>query len=238
MNRAMIRATLVCLLVGRRYAIVNGLSIPHHTSRRKLLQRATAAVSAGTFAAIVEDANAACLPGDVSEDCIGVYKLPYLDAKDSSWVNDEETLALFAPDIRYVKTEALPSTVGRAKEQLLAQRGRVKVIRATVFDGDLRGAGVEILTLIPKVNSAGVKIEEFVRSKTKFGDEESEKVFGAFGDSMNELLTQWNELDIEIGQALRGQRGVTTVAQIEILEDLKEVALAFDDFLRIVELNT
>jgi len=61
------------------------------------------------------------LPGDRSEDCIGVYKMPYMDAKDSFWINDKETLSIFAPDIRYVKTEDLPGTLDLAKQQLFGE---------------------------------------------------------------------------------------------------------------------
>ncbi|EJK55640.1 hypothetical protein THAOC_24607 [Thalassiosira oceanica] len=210
------------------------------------------------------------LPGDQSEDCIGVYKMPYMDAKDSFWINDKETLSIFAPDIRYVKTEDLPATLDLAKQQLFGeflnflaslssspllnwarlctdQRQQLKVVRNIVFDGDLRKAGVEVLRILPKVSSAGIKISEHIEAKTDFFDKESEKKFNTFDESMQGLLALWNGLDIEIGQllptlsggqALRGQRGVTAVAQIEILADLKELTVVFDDFLRVVETYT
>ena len=53
--------------------------------------------------------------------------------------------------------------------------------------------------------------------------------------SLQALIAEWSSLDIEIGQALRGQRGVTAVAQIELLSDLKEATAAFDEYLAVVE---
>lgn len=97
---------------------------------------------------------------------------------------------------------------------------------------------MEVLQILPRVSSAGIKISEHIEAKTDFFDKESEKKFNAFDDSYQALLALWNGIDIEIGQALRGQRGVTAVAQIEILADLKELTVAFDDFLRIVDMNT
>jgi len=204
--------------------------------RRGFLSKTAAALGVASIAD--REANAACLPGDQSEDCIGVYKMPYMDAKDSFWINDKETLSIFAPDIRYVKTEDLPATLDLAKQQLFDQRQQLKVVRNIVFDGDLRKAGVEVLRILPKVSSAGIKISEHIEAKTDFFDKESEKKFNTFDESMQGLLALWNGLDIEIGQALRGQRGVTAVAQIEILADLKELTVVFDDFLRVVETYT
>ena len=53
--------------------------------------------------------------------------MPYLDAKDSFWLNDKETLSIFAPDIRYVKTEDLPATVDLAKQQLFGEFLKISV---------------------------------------------------------------------------------------------------------------
>lgn len=204
--------------------------------RRCFLSRTAATVGIATT--LVDEAQAACMPGDLTPDCIGVYKLPYLDSKDSSWINDKETMEMFAPDVRFVKTDALPETIDLAKQQLKIQRSQIKKVRDVVFKGDLQEAGVQILNIIPKVNASGLKISNWLSGRTNFDDDESEKIFNTFDASLEELLAQWNSVDVEIGQALRGQRGVTAVAQIEILADLKEVATAFDDFLKLVEINT
>lgn len=54
--------------------------------------------------------NAACLPGDVSPDCIGVYKLP-LDDAVTSYIDTPEHLAKHAPDMRWVPLTEYPKSV-------------------------------------------------------------------------------------------------------------------------------
>ena len=46
-------------------------------------------------------ANAACLPGDIRSECIGIYKLP-LDDGVLKYVETEEMLKKFAPDLNWV----------------------------------------------------------------------------------------------------------------------------------------
>ena len=248
-------------------------------------------------------ASAACLPGDLSTDCIGVYKLPYADSADSPWLTDKDVLADFAPDIRYVPVAARPPTVAAAQQLLTQQRAQIPTIRAVVFDGDLSGAGVLILQLIPQVTAAGQTIRQALvqraeeqalkelavtsngvssskiptasttetasgtpRSTTNTNsflpnwnnkrtavdssaspanneevalmdriDRLVETSLRTYDRSLQALIAEWSSLDIEIGQALRGQRGVTAVAQIELLSDLKEATAAFDEYLAVVE---
>lgn len=242
-RRAAGAAALLSLSSPPPLALVDGLSLP----RRRFLRRAAAA-ALGSAASLpnnflpdskfADPANAACLPGDLSADCIGVYKLPYMDAKDSQWINDKETLELFAPDIRYVKTDELPATVPLARAQLVEQRKKIKEIREVVFEGDLTEAGVKILNFLPKVTAAGERVRQHVEKNTDYGDKKSERNINAFNESLDEVIAQWSSIDVGIGQALRGQRGVTAVAQIELLGDLKEATAALDDFIRLVELNT
>ena len=109
----------------------------HQASRRQWLGNAMVVGLGGVLGSSGgRPANAACLPGDLSADCIGVYKLPYLDAKESSWLTDKETLADFAPDIRFVEVGKLPETLALARQELSAQRQRVGGIREVVFEGD------------------------------------------------------------------------------------------------------
>ena len=94
-------------------------------SRRSLVEGAAAAVVGLSTAS---SANAACLPGDLSTDCIGVYKLPYQDSKESTWLQDKDILAEFAPDIRYIKVDEQPATPELAKKELEAQRKQAKIL--------------------------------------------------------------------------------------------------------------
>ena len=50
-------------------------------------------------------------------------------------------------------------------------------------------------------------------------------------DQFNLMIGYWGGIDIEIGQGLRGDLGVSAVAQLLILETLRDVTCALDDFL-------
>jgi hypothetical protein len=50
--------------------------------------------------------NAACLPGDIRTECIGVYKMPIDDAA-LGYVETPEQLKKFAPDLNWVRPRML-----------------------------------------------------------------------------------------------------------------------------------
>jgi hypothetical protein len=50
-------------------------------------------------------------------------------------------------------------------------------------------------------------------------------------DQFNLMIGYWGGIDIEIGQGLRGDLGVSAVAQLLILDTLRDVTCAIDDFL-------
>ena len=216
--------------------------------RRELFRNAAAVVAGiGTTNVLSRGltiggaANAACLPGDISKDCIGVYKLPYVDATESEWLYDKNTLELFAPDVRYIEVKKQPETIALAKKQLRSERVKIKFIRQVVLDGELEQAGLLILNLIPMVTSAGLKLQTYVEVKTvetESQNSNAEKELRKFQQAFEVLVAEWNSIDIELGFALRGQRGVTAVAQIEILQYLKDATVALDDFIKLAELNT
>lgn len=49
----------------------------------------------------IDNAEAACLSGDIREECIGVYKMP-MDDEALSYVDTPEKLKRFAPDLNWV----------------------------------------------------------------------------------------------------------------------------------------
>ena len=215
-------------------------------TRRGFFRKAGAAavgavLGTATAATTTTPAGAACLPGDLSKDCIGVYKLPYLDATESSWLYDRDQLREFAPDIRYIEVQKQPDTVAGAKSILRGERTKIKFIREVVLDGDLERAGILILNLIPTVTSAGLKLQDYVERNTPVTPGENsaaEKELRRFQNSFEVLVAEWSSIDIELGFALRGQRGVTAVAQIEVLRYLKDATVALDDFIRLADQNT
>jgi hypothetical protein len=186
----------------------------------------------------VQDARAACLPGDLSPDCIGVYKIPLQDALSSTTLNTPDALSKNAPDVNYINVQSPPKSVRVAKDMLLAQRAAADDIRQVVQDGKLQEAGIKVLNLIPKITGAGITIQQQVQSTFPVADSGANQVrVMKFQQQLQELITQWSQIDVEIGQALRGQMGVSAVAQIQILGSLKDATAAFDDFLVCVDAN-
>lgn len=211
-------------------------------SRRAGLSRIAQAVGAAIVSqsvAVLGKAQAACLPGDLSPDCIGVYKIPLQDALSSPTLNSPEALKRNAPDVNYVKPTEPPKSVLLAKEQLLAQRAAADDIRDVVLAGKLQEAGIKVLNLIPKVTGAGMTIQQHIQSSFPVsGSGANQMRVLKYQQNFQELIALWSQIDVEIGQALRGQLGVSAVAQLEILKSLKEATTAFDEFLLAVESNT
>ena len=69
-----------------------------------------AIISSAVICSDSKPSNAACLAGDTSADCIGVYKLP-LDDSVSSYIDTPEHLAKNAPDLRWVPMVEKPKSV-------------------------------------------------------------------------------------------------------------------------------
>jgi hypothetical protein len=187
----------------------------------------------------VQEASAACLPGDLSPDCIGVYKIPLQDALSSTTLNTPEALSKNAPDVNFIYVHPPPKSVQFAKDMLLAQRAAADDIRQVVQDGKLQEAGIKVLNLIPKITGAGITIQQQVQSTFPVADSGANQLrVMKFQQQLQDLITLWSQIDVEIGQALRGQMGVSAVAQIQILGSLKDATVAFDEFLICVDANT
>ena len=186
----------------------------------------------------VDPAHAACMPGDLSTECIGVYKIPIRDATESPTMNTPEALKQNAPDLNYVKPPEAPASIIKAKEELLAQRLAADDIKKVVLEGRLEEAGIKVLNLIPKVTMASYAIQEQVQSRyptSSSGTNQMRVV--QFQQSLQDVIAQWSAIDIEIGQGLRGQLGVSAVAQLAILKSIVEATAALDDFLQLVDSN-
>lgn len=223
------------------------------TTRRKLFQQSAAVVTAAAFPSATK---AACLQGDQRPVCIGIYKVP-LDDAILPYIGTPEDLKKFAPDLTYVPPTESPKTFDLAMAVLRAQRVAADEIKQHVLRGNLEEAGVAVLGLIPKVTSSARKVfadlETQIRT-TGIRSEATTLVVAAQEDSMKEnddgeistvealaidmaeqqmncVTGYWGDCDITIGQGLRGELGRLTVAQLTILESLRDATCALDDYL-------
>ncbi|KAL7464754.1 hypothetical protein ACHAXS_005090 [Conticribra weissflogii] len=198
----------------------------------------------------INKAQAACLSGDIREECIGVYKMP-MDDEALSYVDTPEKLNRFAPDLNWVPPVEYPSSYKSAVTQLNDQKAQLDNVQDNVAKGALNQGGLLLLDIIPKVTAAGKVI---LLNLTMASNEEKNMNFkkgkvdptnsGNSIDidmkamrieySLNEVLGYLGETDVLIGQGLRGQLGVSAPAQIQIMSSLSEARREFDELLRAV----
>jgi hypothetical protein len=219
----------------------------------------TTTTTATTMAVLLstQPANAACLQGDLRPECIGVYKVP-MDDRILPYVSTPEALRKFAPDLQWVAPIPPPQTLDMAWDLLEAQRLAANDIYHVVQQGRLEEAGIKILNLIPIVTTTCHMILEdaliqvaqsnaALRARQQQQEQELRTDNSSNSDSAlmtlasNRLETQcalalglWGETDIMVGQGIRGDLGVSAVAQLQLLTQLEEATAALDDFVALV----
>lgn len=180
-------------------------------------------------------ASAACLPGDLSKECIGIYKVPvpWDDQTDRKTI---ESFKKFAPELNYDTVPRLkrPKSNRVARQTLEQQQ---TIIQDTVINlvnaGRLEEAGICLLGVIPKVTSAGNFIvqESIMDKKNANANANSSEDDNRSSSSSNSnsniaeirlarlqsqyqlLLGLLGQSDVTIGQALRGDiPGTITMA--------------------------
>jgi len=92
----------------------------------------------------IDEAQAACLSGDIREECIGVYKMP-LDDEALSYVDTPEKLKRFAPDLNWVPPVEYPSSYKNAVNQLKDQKTQLDRVQENVAKGDLSQVGSNLM---------------------------------------------------------------------------------------------
>jgi len=206
------------------------------TSTRRQWMKQILLVASGGAAAVTASpsvSNAACLPGDLSSDCIGVYKVPIDDAI-LPYVGTPDALKKFAPDLKYVPPIASPNSYDQAWEILQTQRIAADDIKQVVSAGRLEEAGIKVLNLVPKVTSSGRVVLNTIESEIVGKGSNGvivELQINKLQDQFNTVLALWGECDVMIGQGLRGEMGVSAAAQLQILSSLQDATAALDDFL-------
>lgn len=178
-------------------------------------------------------ANAACLSGDTSEDCIGIYKLP-LDDEILPFIESKEKLAKYAPDLRWVPPVAYPKDYATAKVELDSFTERIQKVQDYVLKGDLKTAGTELLYIGPRVTVAGRVIIDKLNKDDQKNDSSNNISMKSLRvqAAHTEFLAKLGECDVLIGQALRGELGAITPAQIQILAILKDMNNDYNDLIK------
>lgn len=95
-----------------------------------------------------------------------------------------------------------------------------------ILKGDFTGAGIELLAMAPRVTLTGRTIIQTLQSNNEF----SMKAMRVENAHI-ELMAALGSCDIVIGQALNDRLGSTTMAQIQILEDVRDAEQAFKELL-------
>jgi len=212
-------------------AYSTGGNSKHDTTFTRRTALANAWCSFMTFASLTPAANAACLMGDTSPDCIGMYKMP-MDDSALSYVDTPEKLAKNAPDVRWVPPVQYPKSYAEAKTELASLQKRCTALDSAVLRGNLTEVGIEILGIVPRLTVDGrVVIQTLNRAKAIDGVDLSMKAYRA-ESAHAELLNKLGQCDVLIGQAISGQLGAPAPAQIQILSDVKEANSLFDEFMK------
>ena len=186
--------------------------------------------------------HAACLPGDIHVDCIGVYKVP-IDEEMTPYVATPEALKRFAPDVRYVPPVPTPQGYHQAMDILKQQQQTMgPTILQTVAAGQLEEAGLLLLQVLPKLTTSGrvivQSIQEALLSQQQQQQQSSSSTtvlmdmkVSKLKEQLDNMLAIWGECDVIMGQGLRGDMGVSAVAQLQIISSLKDAMIALDDFI-------
>jgi hypothetical protein len=143
--------------------------------------------------------------------------------------------------------------LARAWDLLETQRlAATTDIYQVVQQGRLEEAGIKILNLLPIVTitsnmileDALLRLAQQKRAASSTVELNNNSSSSSSTDSAittlasNRLENQcalalglWGETDIMVGQGIKGDLGVSAVAQIQILNQLKEATAALDDFM-------
>ena len=133
---------------------------------------------------------------------------------------------------------------------LQAQRSVADEIKQNVLAGKLEEAGVAVLGLIPQVTAGSRRVFADIQAKIrtkglvsgsttmvrKDPEDDNETTVEELAielaeNQMNCLTGYWGDCDITIGQGIRGELGKVTVAQLTILDSLRDATCALDDYL-------
>lgn len=200
----------------------------HLNTRREAMKHLfqTSILGITALTSIPQESKGACLAGDTSHDCIGIYKVP-IDDNISHMVSTPEQLAKYAPDLRWTPPIEYPTNYNNAKEEIMALKDQVQALVPLVSKGDLTSAGVEILRIVPRITVAGRVVIGSLQEIDEFSMKAMRSEL-----AHSEVLASLGSADVLIGQQFAGQFGSITVAQIQILEDLRDANLHYEELVK------
>lgn len=198
------------------------------TNRREAMKKIikSSIVGLAALSSLPQKNQAACLPGDTSVDCIGIYKVP-IDDGIKHMIDTPEQLAKFAPDLRWTPPVEYPENYKVAKDEIMDLKNNVQALPTLVSKGELTSAGVEILRIVPRITVAGRVIIGTLNAHNEY----SMKALRTEA-AHTELLANLGSVDVMIGQSASGQLGSITMAQIQILDELRNANEHFEEFIR------
>lgn len=186
-------------------------------------------------------ANAACIAGDTSVDCIGSFKekIPKMQRDRQAMKANGDGNVLAFQDI-HLKQYTLrphrddviittPNTLEDAIGILADQRLAMDNMEQLVTLGDLEQAGILLLASMPKMTVAG-RFAVWAVPRNLQG-------------MIQPMLTQVQEsattLDHTIAMGIRGRAGLSslTVAQLAVLKDLSQCKMALDNLIQLAQIG-
>mmetsp|Transcript_12863 Transcript_12863/g.28398 ORF Transcript_12863/g.28398 Transcript_12863/m.28398 type:complete len:181 (-) Transcript_12863:1166-1708(-) len=162
-----------------------------------------------------------------------------MDPEISNFVSTPEELAKFAPDIRFVPPVAPP---GKGKyndcsEELIriylenivgnSNGQRNESLRAALIRGDLNDLGALVLGISPRVIVSGRIVLQELLNKSSPSAYRAEV-------ALNDITAGLQQIDGCLLQAIKGQMGGITVAQLSILEDINDVETSYVDLIKVI----
>lgn len=176
-------------------------------------------LSANLFGlAFAGKAHAACLSGDTSKECIGVYKVP-VDEEILPFVDTPENLLRFAPDVKWVPPVEPCTDPEEARRMIQVDFKKISGLNDLILKGDLTAAGSIILDAMARLQVAGKCIDnEAITGKAIANGVDYLRWEAAFEDAKIGL----GQLDVALGQGIRGEIGSITVTQLALLSEVKQ----------------
>lgn len=203
----------------------------HHNNRRQVISHLVPSSLLLLLSTTTnpDEADATCITGDDSPDCIGVYKeqIPPIDnlGKASTITQSYGAFRPTAPPIITSSPTSMKEALGMLSDQLIALDEVTQLI-SSLKNGvtvDLETAGVIVLRMLPKLVIAGWYIVA-----TNTSNDNNAQIMEQMANEIHALgLT----LDNHIGKAMRSKLGsTTTMTQLMLLEDVKVLKMSLSSF--------